>query len=135
MKGILHGVRWWWWWWGGRWRRHVLKRIHRMRSSCGEEEGQLSHLLLMSCSSDLGRGRLLCDEGHHPRHQRRQRARPDAPAGLPEQLRRQPAQQGGCAPSCRPACWAGQTVDITRRPACLLLPMGRRAYVAAIAEQ
>lgn len=42
----------------------------------------------------LGRGRLLCDEGHHPRHKRRQRARSAASARLPEQLRRQPAQQG-----------------------------------------
>lgn len=42
----------------------------------------------------LGRGRLLCDEGHHPRHKRRQRARSAAPAGLLEQLRRQPAEQG-----------------------------------------
>lgn len=41
----------------------------------------------------LGWGRLLRDEGHHPRHKRRQCAGSDAFARLLEQLRRQPAQQ------------------------------------------
>lgn len=63
--------------------------IERMGSN-----GPMSSRAVTVSPTCLGRGRLLCDEGHHPRHQRRQRARPAAPARLPEQLRRQPAQQG-----------------------------------------